>query len=391
MYYMLFKTEKGVYIMKRFRPMKTALIGCGMISHVYLENCCKRFNILEVVGCSDIKPERSAARAEEFGIRQMTNEEIYNDSEIELIINTTYQASHYIVAKEALMAGKHVYNEKMLAVTFEEAEELVQIAEKKGLYLGCAPDTFLGAGLQTARVILDSGIIGTPVAANAILVRGYHHERFRTDPERRFVFCPGGGIIFDVGCYYLTALVNLLGPIRRVCGFSQTRDANSRVYMHPHNPEYGGIMKIESPNNTAGVLEFHNGVICPILTSSESINVTNSFIIYGTEGKLTLNDPNCFAGQILLQTKASEEKEIPLTHAYTDNSRGLGAADLAYAVRNNRKPRAGYEVALHTLEAALGIVESGETGLIYNMKTTCERAEPLMPGYTEYPEMVLDL
>ena len=338
-----------------------------------------------------IIPERSAARAEEFGIRQMTNQEIYEDPEIELVINTTYQLSHYIVAKEALLAGKHVYSEKMLAVTFEQARELARIAEEKGLLLGCAPDTFLGAGLQTARKILDSGMIGVPVAANAILVRGYHHERFRTDPERRFAFCPGGGIIFDVGCYYLTALVNLLGPIRRVCGFSQTRDANSRIYMHPHNPEYGKVMKIETPNNTAGVLEFHNGVLCPILTSSESVNVTNSFVIYGTEGKLTLNDPNCFTGQVLLQTKACEEKEIPVTHAYTDNSRGLGAADLAYAIRNKRKPRAGYPVALHTLEAALGIIKSGETGTIHEMKTTCERAEPLTAGCVEYPEMVLDL
>lgn len=377
--------------MEKFRPMKTALIGCGMISKIYLENCCNRFNILEMVGCSDIKPERSAARAEEFGIRQMTNDEIYNDPEIELVINTTYQASHYIVAKEALQAGKHVYNEKMLAVTLEQAQELVDIAEDKGLYLGCAPDTFLGAGLQTARKLLDSGIIGTPVAANAIIVRGYHHERFRTDSERRFAFCPGGGIIFDVGCYYLTALVNLLGPFSRVCGFSQTRDANSRVYMHPHNPEYGNVMKIESPNNTAGVIEFKNGVLCSLLTSSESINVTNSFIIYGTEGKLTLNDPNEFTGSILLKTKADTEKEIPLTHAYTDDSRGLGAADLAYAVRNKRKPRAGHQVALHTLEAALGIVESGNTNMFYSMKTMCERAEPLMPGYVEYPEMVLDI
>lgn len=371
--------------------MKTALIGCGVISGIYLENCCKRFNILEVVGCSDIKPERSAARAEEFGICRMTNQEIYDDPEIELVINTTYQASHYSVAKDALLAGKHVYNEKMLAVTFEEAQELVRIAEEKGLYLGCAPDTFMGAGLQTARKILDSGIIGTPVAGNAFLVRGYHHERFRTDPERRFAFCLGGGIIFDVGCYYLTAFANLLGPIKRVSGFSQTRDANSRIYMHPHNPEFGGVMEIETPNNTAGVLEFNNGVLCPILTSSESVNVTNSFIIYGTEGKLTLNDPNEFGGSILLQTKADEEKEIPLTHAYTDNSRGLGVADLAYAVRNKRKPRAGSQVALHTLEAALGIVKSGETNMVYSMTTTCERAEPLMIGCVEYPEMVLDI
>ena len=137
--------------MKKFNPMKTALIGCGVISGIYLENCCKRFNILEVVGCSDIKPERSAARAEEFGICQMTNQEIYDDPEIELVINTTYQASHYSVAKDALLAGKHVYNEKMLAVTFEEAQELVRIFRRKGTILGLCSRHIYGCRITDSQ------------------------------------------------------------------------------------------------------------------------------------------------------------------------------------------------------------------------------------------------
>jgi predicted dehydrogenase len=377
--------------MKPFRRMKTALIGSGMISQTYLENCCKTLNILDVVGCSDLVPERSAARATQFGIRQMTNDEILADPSIELVINTTYPVAHYEVSKAALLAGKHVYSEKMLAVTLAEAQELEALARRQGLLLGCAPDTFLGAGLQTARSVLDAGLIGAPVAAQAILVRGYHHERMRQDPEKRFAFCPGGGIVFDVGCYYLTALVNLLGPIRRVCGFSQTRDADRRIYSHPANPEYGQVMRIETPNNTAGTLEFANGVIAVLLTSSESINVTNSLIIHGTNGRLTLNDPNTFGGPILLETKMPGELALPLTHAYTTNMRGLGAADLAYAARNGREPRAGSASAVHTLEAALGIIASGETGRITELTTTCDRAEPLLPGYTEYPEMVFNL
>ncbi|MDD5603863.1 MAG: Gfo/Idh/MocA family oxidoreductase [Eubacteriales bacterium] len=377
--------------MKQFKKMRTALIGCGMISKTYLENCCKRFNIFEMAGCSDIIPERSAARAQAYGIKQMTNEEIFADPSIELVINTTYQMSHYTVSKQALLSGKHVYSEKMMAVTFEQGKELDALAKERGLFMGCAPDTFMGAGLQTSRVLLDSGIIGTPVSANAIIVRGYHHERMRTEAEKRFAFCPGGGIIYDVGCYYLTALVNLLGPIRRVCGFSQTRDPGSRIYRHPANPLYGDVMTIETPNNTAGTLEFENGVLCVILTSSESVNVTNSFIIYGTEGKIVLNDPNTFGGPVYVQTKMGEAKEMPLTHAYTDNVRALGAADLAYAIRNGRAPRANAATALHTLEAALGIGESGETGRIYSMTTSAERAAPLEAGYIEYPEMVLDI
>ena len=377
--------------METFRKVKTALIGCGMISDTYLENCCRVFNILDVVGCSDIKPERSAAQAVKYGIRQMTNEEILADPSIELVINTTYPVSHYAVSKAALLAGKHVYSEKMIAATLAEALELEQLARERQLLIGCAPDTFMGAGLQTARKILDAGLIGTPVSAQAILVRGYHHERMRTDPEKRFAFCPGGGIVFDVGCYYLTGLVNLLGPIRRVCGFSQTRDADIRVYRHPANPLYGQVMAIETPNNTAGTLEFSNQVISSFLTSSESINVTNSFVIHGTDGCLTLNDPNTFGGPILVRTRTGEALSVPLTHAYTTNMRGLGAADLAYAIRNGRAARAGGATAIHTLEAALGIIESGESGRIYTMTTTAERAEPLVAGITEYPEMALDL
>lgn len=377
--------------MKQFRKVRTAIIGCGMISTTYLDNCCNNFNILDVVGCSDLKPDRSAAQAEKYGIRQMTNEEIFADPSIELVVNITYHTSHYAVSKAALLAGKNVYCEKMLSITLAEAQELAAIAGSRGVQLCCAPDTFLGAGLQTARSILDAGLIGTPVAAQAVLVRGYHHERFRQDPERRFAFCPGGGIIFDVGCYYLTGLVNLLGPISRVSGFSQTRDADQRIYGHPNNAEYGKVMQIETPNNTAGVIEFRNGVICPFLTSSESISVTNSFIIHGTNGRLTLNDPNTFGGPILMQTKTGEELSLPLTHAFTTNVRGLGVADLAYAIRNGRQPRASGATGIHTLEAALGMISSGETGQVYKMTTTCERAQPLEPGYTEYPELVLDL
>ena len=377
--------------MKKFKPVKTAVIGCGVISGTYLNNCCKRFKILDVVGCSDIKPERSAARAAEYGIKQMTNQEILEDPKIELVINTTYQTSHYEVTKAALAAGKNVYSEKMMAVNFEQGLELSRLAQEKNLLYGCAPDTFLGAGLQTARRIVDSGLIGTPIAAEAILVRSYHQERTTVETDRHFVYRPGGGIIFDVGCYYLTSIVNLLGPINRVCGFSVTREENSRIYMNPDNPDYGKIMKIETPNLTAGALEFKNGVYCPILTTSEGPNFTNHFSIYGTEGKLTLNDPNEFTGRVMVRAKTGSDMEMPINHAFTDNYRGLGAADLAYALRNGRKPRASWEAALHTFEAAWGLIKSGESDKFYKMTTTCERAEPIPAGYVENPETGLDI
>lgn len=376
--------------MNPFRPVKTAVIGCGMISDIYLTNMTKRYNALEVVGCSDIKPERSAEKAEKYGIRQMTNEEIWNDPEIELVVNLTYHTSHYEVSKKSMLAGKHVYSEKMMAVELWEGEDLVKTAKECGVYYCGGPDTYLGAGLQTARQIYDSGMLGTAVAANITLVRGYHHERWRTDPERRFAFCPGGGIIFDMGCYYLMGLINILGPVRRVCGFSQIRGADDRRYMNPKNPEYGRIMPIETTNNIAGTIEFECGVICNILNSSESIGF-NNYMLFCTDGQMNLGDPNNYGDAPVVSTKASSGVTMPLTHAFTDNSRGLGPCDLAYAIRNGREPRCSAERAYHMFEIAHGIMISGETGEIYRMKSTCTRPEPFKAGYTEYPEMVMDI
>lgn len=378
--------------MKSFRPVRTAVIGCGMISKRYLDNCVNRFNVLDVVGCSDLIPERSAQRAQEFGIRQMTNEEILSDPSIELVINLTYPTAHYEVTKAALQAGKHVHTEKMMATTFAQAKELYELARANGLYLTAAPDTFLGARLQTARQLLDSGLIGRPLAASVSLSRCYRHSEWKAEDEKRFAFCPGGGILNDVGCYYLTGLVSMLGSIERVCGFSQTYEP-ARPYLNPKNPSYGQPMTYEDcPNNYAGALQFENGVLCGLTVTSETYGGGSSFMLYGTQGTMWLDDPNEFGGALLVELKGSREKvAFPLTHAFETDFRGLGAADLAYALRNGRAPRCLPEMALHTFEAACGIVQSGEENRMYRMTTRCERPAPFEPGHTEYPEAVMDL
>lgn len=376
--------------MKEFRPVKAAVIGCGMISKIYMKNLKERYNIIDLVGCSDIIPERSAARAEEFGIKQMTNEEIYNDPEIEVVVNLTYHTSHYKVSKEALLAGKNVYSEKMMCITFEEAKEIGELAKSKGLLYCCAPDTFLGQSMQAARQAVDAGYIGTPVCGEAVVIRGYHHERFKDTPERRFAFCPGGGIMYDMGCYYLASLINLLGPIDTVCGFSQTRGADDRLFMNPKNPAYGEVMKIETPNNVGGVMRFKCGAIVTMITSSESVNYTNNFVLHGTEGRLTLTDPNNFTGTLMLKNNF-EETELPKNFGFTDNARGLGLADMCYAMRNGREPRCSFERAIHILEAGTAMMDSQNDGRFHVMETTCTRPEPFRPGIKDYEEMVLDI
>ena len=344
-----------------FRPVKTAVIGCGMISGQYLENCVKRFNVLDVVACADLVPERARKAAETYGLRVMTDEEIYADPDIEMVINLTYPTAHYEVTRAALLAGKHVHSEKMFAITLDQADELTRIAREKRLSLTAAPDTFLGARLQTARQLLDSGLIGRPLAASVSLSRCYRHSEWKAEDEKRFAFCPGGGILNDVGCYYLTGLVSMLGSIERVCGFSQTYEP-ARPFLNPKNPSYGKMMTYEDcPNDYAGALQFECGVLCGLTVTSETYGGGSSFMLYGTQGTMWLDDPNEFGGALLVELKGSREKvAFPLTHAFETDFRGLGAADLAYAIRNGRAPRCLPEMALHTFEAACGIVLSGE-------------------------------
>lgn len=377
--------------MKEFKPMKTALIGSGMISGIYLKNMKENFKIIDLVGCSDIIPERSKARAEEFGIRDMTNEEIFNDPEIEMVVNTTYPVAHYEVSKQALLAGKNVYCEKMTTMTVEQSTELMELAKSKGLFLGGAPDTFLAGGMQLARQMIDSGIVGTPVAAEVSLCRSYHHERFFAKDEKRFAFCPHGGIIFDMGCYYFTALAFLLGPVKAVNGFTQIRDPH-RVYQNPTCPRYGQEMLVESWNNTTGSLLYENGAIGTVLMTSEGVGASQTFKIYCTNGTIDLGDPNNYNGSIKISNKKGETSEIFTTHAYRgENFRGLGVADAVYSIRNGREARCGAELNRHVLEIALGICESSETGKTHIMQTSCKRPALLEAGYTENPELVLDL
>lgn len=375
-------------MLREFRPVRTAIIGCGAISRNYFNNITKKFRIIEIVGCSDIIPERSAARANEYNVAQMTNEEIWADKDIELVINLTYPTAHHDVTMASLKAGKHVYSEKMLATDFALGEEIMRYADEHGLYVGCAPDTFLGGGLQAARFALDSGVIGEPVAANITLARCYRHDRFTDKTDRVFVFHHGAGILQDVGVYYLTALVNLLGPAKAVCGFSQRRHVEDRLYANPSNPEYGRPMLNESDNNTAGAIELSCGVLCPILTTTEAASFTHHFEIFGSDGTLILNDPNEFTGNVAVKTKSGSEYPVPINYAYLDENRGLGTADMAYAIRSGRPPRASGKTALHMLEIAHGILyENG----IYKLKTTTNRALPFAPGYIEYPETVMNI
>jgi len=366
--------------MGQAKRIKTALIGSGTISAWYMRNIINNFHIIEMVGCSDIIPERSAARAKEFNIRDMTNEEILNDKEIEIIINTTYPLSHYEVTKDALLAGKHVYSEKMIAVTLEEGKELVDLAASKGLNFTIAPDTFLGAGWQAVRHAVDNGMIGETISALGVCVRPYHDTSDTLRERKSFVFSAGGGIPFDMGGYYLHNFINLFGPINRVCGFAKARTPNKK-YVNPHHPKYGEEFTIDSPNTMVGSLEFANGVYVSLtITSEASLFLSPVLELHGTEGVLACFDPNEFNGNIHLCRTSNDPIPVSLLHSFVDEFRGVGVADMAYALKNNRKPRAHCEIGYHAFEAVHGIIESCETGKVYEMKSTCSRPAALRTG-----------
>jgi len=271
----------------------------------------------------------------------------------------------------------------MMAVTLEEGEELVGLAREKNLRIGMAPDTFLGAGHQTARKLIDAGMIGEPFMAQAMVVRGYHQERW-PGPKYEFTRQPGGGIPFDMGGYYLHALVNLLGPVKRASGFAQLRNGE-RVFQNTKHPSHGEKFKVETINALTGSVEFVSGVLGGITLVSEGFGETTRVEIYGKEGILICPDPNGFGGPVLLKRSGSSEFfTMPLTHGFGDGCcRGLGVADMAWAITNNRPHRAHGDMGFHVFEIIHGIWKASAENKIYEMKSTCARPAAVPSGYFE--------
>ncbi|MBD0383554.1 Gfo/Idh/MocA family protein [Paenibacillus sedimenti] len=354
---------------------KIGIIGCGNISAIYMKNIPK-FAHLELVACADLDLTRAQARAEEFGIaKAYTVDQLLADPDIDIVINLTIPAAHAEVCLQVLEAGKHVYVEKPLAVTREEGLRILEVARRNGLLVGSAPDTFLGGGIQTCLKLINDGWIGTPVAATAFMMsRG--HENWHPDPE--FYYQKGGGPMFDMGPYYLTALVALLGPIRRVTGSAGISYPERTI---TSEKKHGQKIAVETPTHIAGVLDFHSGAIATLVTSFDIKGGTQlpNIEIYGSHGSLRVPDPNTFGGPIYIRKTGTEWEPIPLTHGYTDNSRGLGVAAMAHAslTGQNDAHRASGELAYHVLEAMHGFHDASDSGTHYLMQSSCEKPAPL--------------
>lgn len=366
----------------KYKPVKTAVIGCGMISDIYLENLKNKFYIIDLVGCADMVDEKAQKQAEKYDIKKMTVDEILNDAEIELVINLTYATSHFEINKRILEAKKHCYCEKMMCLTCEEADELDRIRKENNVHFIVAPDTFLGASQQTARYIVDKGLIGEPVQVSVNLCRGYHMIKTTEDDEyRKFsVMYEGGGIPYDMGGYYLHELFNIFGGVESGFGYEFTRKAN-RPYLNPRHEKFNDDFFVNTPNTVSATLKFECGVLCSFNLSSDYQAYHQSFEIMGTEGILYLGDPNQFDGQIYIKKQGGEKVEFPISHPYAENSRGIGAADLAWAIRTKREPRLSFEMGYHALEIINALQNCEKDGMMKKFKTKVKRPNPISSEY----------
>lgn len=357
------------------RRTKIGIIGCGNISDIYLK-AGQKFDILDIVAVTDLDFQRATAKAQRYGVKAYAPTELLADPDIEIVVNLTIPAAHYEVSRMAIEAGKSVYSEKPLAIHLDEGRQLLEAAQAKGVRIGCAPDTFLGGGLQTCRKLVDDGAIGRPVAATAFMMT-HGPEAWHPDPE--FFYQPGAGPMFDMGPYYLTALIAMLGPIRRVTGSAQASFPERTI---GSGARAGQKVKVNTPTHVAGLLDFDNGVIGTIITSFDVWDAQLPRIeIYGSDGTLTMPDPNTFGGPVLLHRAGEPEwREIELSHGYLGNSRGLGVADLAYALQSGRAHRASGRMAYHVLEAMHSFLEASEAGRHIELTSRCGQPAPLPVG-----------
>jgi predicted dehydrogenase len=360
------------------KKVKVGVVGCGNISSIYFENMTKVFDILEVKAVVDLDKSRSQKASEAYGIPVVydTVDEMLADKEIEIVLNITTPPHHAAVCIAALQAGKNVYVEKPLAIAREDGLKIKQLAEKKGLLAGGAPDTFMGGGIQTCRKLIEDGWIGEPVACTAFMTC-HGHESWHPDPE--FYYKTGGGPMFDMGPYYLTALVNLMGPVESVAGSTRITFPTRTI---TSEKKYGTVIDVEVPTHVAGLINFASGAIGTIITSFDIWAAELPRIeIYGSLGTLSVPDPNGFGGPVRYYKAGMKEwQEIPVLHGYTENSRGVGVADMAYALRSGRKHRANVDLTYHVLDIMHACRDACREGLTFRLSSTCEKPAPMPVG-----------
>ena len=368
--------------MSQIQKVKTAIVGCGGISDIFFKNFTGRFEIIDLVCCCSRGRASAEKKAAQYGVQASTLEEILNDPEIELVVNLTPPGEHYETIKRAFEAGKHVWTEKIISPEFSQAQELLAIAREKGLMFGCEPDHFLGSAWQCAREYVDGGIIGDVTSAVVSISQNYGVTADRI----RFATQKGGGLGYDFGIYLVSQLVALFGPAVEVSGMMLTQRPE-RVHGDLRNPDFGKSYTYPNEDLATASILFRNGAVAMIHLNGNSIlEGPAPFLVYGTAGVLSLPLAANFSGDVRLFRPGSFEP-VPVlpAHGFDHDSRGVGAADLAWALRLGREPRADAALGVHCLEILHGIDQSFRTKQFYRLTTTCERPAPLPKGHRGLP------
>jgi predicted dehydrogenase len=367
------------------------IIGCGNISDAYFKGAA-RSSLVQVKACADLNPEAAKAKAALYGATAMSVPAMLADPEITLVVNLTVPLVHAAVSKQIVDAGKNVYSEKPLAARFADAVAVMQLAQAKGVRVGCAPDTFMGASHQACRRALDAGAIGTAVGGAAVIM-GHGAESWHPNPE--FFYKPGGGPVLDMGPYYVTQLVNLLGPVRRVAGLATIGSATRTITSEPLK---GTTIQVEVPTTVNGLLEFACGANVSLSASWDvwKHNRTSPIEIYGTEGTLLCPDPNFFGNtprscgpdgtlcdvDIAPHPFGIANRELRNGTMQADY-RMVGLVDMAVAMQQRRAHRASGAMALHVLEVLEALIESSISRRFIELTTRCVRPEPVPLGVDE--------
>ncbi len=369
--------------------MRVGIIGCGNISETYF-NCQNIYNNFNLIACADIDTDAAKRSAEKFNVKAQSVDELLLNSEIDLIINLTIPSAHKEVIKNSLKAGKHCFSEKPLAMNFDEGKEIYELSKKQQLYVGCAPDTFLGAAGQRARQLLENNEIGE-VVLGTFNIMSHGMEHWHPNPD--FFFKPGAGPVFDLGVYYLTQLVNLLGPVKTISSISGTATTERIITSQPRN---GERIKVETPTTLMGTLEFQNNAKVQFFCSWDVWKHKHSTIeLYGLDGSMIIPDPNFFSGDILVSKKEEDwqkvnndkmllgvPNKVDNDGTMIANYRGIGLSDMIDAIINKRKARCSLDLAIHVLEIMEGILISSKNRQMYNLTT-----QPTQPKFLSEEEI----
>ncbi|WP_299150826.1 Gfo/Idh/MocA family oxidoreductase [uncultured Tateyamaria sp.] len=359
------------------------IIGCGNISSAYLR-LAPLFKGLEIRAVADINTDTARARATEFDVRAETVDGLLNAPDIDIIVNLTIPNAHFMVTREILRAGKHAYCEKPIVLSLAEGEELRALATAQNLRIGSAPDTFLGGAHQAARAAIDAGAIGRVISGTAhVMSHGLEHWH----PNPDFFFLPGAGPMLDIGPYYVTNLVQLIGPVKKVAALTSTPQTTRTILSEPRR---GELIPVKTPTNIHALLEFHSGATITLSTSWDVwAHRHGNMELYGADGTMFLPDPNWFSGTVEVAGKDGQAHVLePGDHPFgvpnqhdqatpKANYRTAGLADMAAALNEGRAHRCSLDLAIHAVDVMTSVLKSGETGEMVTLSTTCTRPDPL--------------